>query len=67
MMTSRLHNIIIREQHEEASLDTLVAKQCKPSLFRSRSSDSLGFRKAVQSYNKIAAILIICFGMIMQL
>ena len=67
MMTSRLHNIIIREQHEEASLDTLVAKQCKPSLFRSRSSDSLGFRKAVQSYNKIAAILFICFGMIMQL
>ena len=67
MMTSRFHNIIIREQQEEASLDTLVAKQCKPSQFRSRSSDSLGFRKAVQSYNKIAAILFICFGMIMQL
>ena len=67
MMTSRLHNTIIREQQEEASLDALVAKQCKPSLFRSRSSDSLGFRKAVQSYNKIAAILIICFGMIMRL
>ena len=64
MMTSRIHNIIIREQHEEASLDMLVAKQCKPSLFRSRSSDSLGFRKA---YNKIAALLFICFGMIMQL
>ena len=67
MMTSRLHNTITREQQEEASLDALVAKQCKPSLFRSRSSDSLGFRKAVQSYNKIAAILFICFGMIMQL
>ena len=66
MMTSRFHNIIIREQHEEASLDTLVDKQCKPSQFRSRSSDSLGFRKAVQSYDKIAAIIIICFGMIMQ-
>ena len=66
-MTSRLHNTIIREQQEEASLDALVAKQCKSSLFRSRSSDSLGFRKAVQSYNKIAAILIICFGIIMQL
>ena len=46
---------------------TLVAKKCKPSQFRSRSSDSLGFRKAVQSYNKIAAIITICFGMIMQL
>ena len=67
MMTSRLHNTITREQQKEASLDALVAKQYKSSLFRSRSSDSLGFRKAVQSYNKIAAILIICFGMIMQL
>ena len=67
MMTSRLHNTITREQQKEVSLDALVAKQYKSSLFRSRSSDSLGFRKAVQSYNKIAAILIICFGMIMQL
>ena len=67
MMTSRLHNTITREQQKEASLDAPVAKQYKSSLFRSRSSDSLGFRKAVQSYNKIAAILIICFGMIMQL
>ena len=67
MMTSRLHNTITREQQKEASLDAFVAKQYKSSLFRSRSSDSLGFRKAVQSYDKIAAILIICFGMIMQL
>ena len=67
MMTSRIHDVIIREQHEKPSLDTLVAKQCKPSQFRSRSSDILGFRKTVQSYNKIAAIITICFGMIMQL
>ena len=67
MMTSRIHDVTIREQHGKVSLDTLVAKQCKPSQFRSRSSDSLGFRKAVQSYNKIAAIITICFGMIMQL
>ena len=67
MMTSRLHNTITREQQKEASLDALVAKQYKSSLFRSRSSDSLGFRKAVQSYSKIAAILFMCFGMIMQL
>ena len=67
MMTSRIHDVITREQPGKASLDTLVAKQCKPSQFRSRSSDSLGFRKAVQSYNKIAAIITICFGMIMQL
>ena len=67
MMTSRLHNTITREQQKEESLDALVAKQYKSSLFRSRSSDSLGFRKAVQFYNKIAAILFICFGMIMQL
>ena len=67
MMTSRLHNTITREQQKEASLDALVVKQYKSSLFRSRPSDSLGFRKAVQSYNNIAALLIICFGMIMQL
>ena len=67
MMTSRIHDVTIREQLGKASLDTLVAKQCKPSQFRSRSSDSLGFRKAVQSYNKIATIITICFGMIMQL
>ena len=47
MMTSWIHDITIQEQHEEASLDTLVVKQCKPSQFHSRPSDSLGFRKAV--------------------
>ena len=48
MMTSRIHDVIIREQHEEASLDTLIAKQYKHSQIRSRPSDSIGFRKAVQ-------------------
>ena len=67
MMTSRIHDVIIREPPGKASLDTLVAKQCKPSQFRSRSSDSLGLRKAVQTYNKIAAIITIWFGIIMQL
>ena len=67
MMTSRLHNTITQEQQQEASLDARVAKPYKPSIFRSRASDSLGFRKAVQSYNKIAAILFMCFGIIMQL
>ena len=67
MMTSRLHNTITREQQKKASLDKCVAKPYKPSTFRSRASNSLGFRKAVQFYNKIAAILFLCFGMIMQL
>ena len=66
-MTSRIHDVIIPEPPGKASLDKRVAKPCKPSLFRSRASNSLGLRKAVQPYNKIAAILIICFGMIMQL
>ena len=67
MMTSRIHDIIIREQQEEASLDTRVAKPYKTSPLRSRPSDSLGFRKAIQYSNKLAAIITICFGMIMQL
>ena len=67
MMTSRIHDVTIQVQHGKVSLDTLVAKQYKPSQIRSRPSDSLGFRKAVQSYNKIAAIITLCFGMIMQL
>ena len=67
MMTSRLHNTITREPPGKASLDKCVAKPYKPSTFRSRTSNSLGFRKAVQFYNKIAAILFLCFGMIMQL
>ena len=66
-MTSRIHDVIIPEPPGKASLDKIVAKPCKPSLFRSRASNSLGLRKAVQPYNKIAAILIICFGIIMQL
>ena len=65
-MTSRINDVIIPEPPGKASLDKCVAKPCKPSIFRSRASNSLGFRKAVQSYNKIAAILFICFGMIMQ-
>ena len=67
IMTSLLHNTITRQQQQQSSLDARVAEQCNSSFFRLRSSDSLGFRKAVQSYNKIAAILFMCFGIIMQL
>ena len=67
MMTSRIHDVTIREQHGKASLDTLVAKQYKHSQVRSRPSDSIGFRKAVQYYNKMAAIITVCFGIIIQL
>ena len=67
MMTSQIHDVTIQVRHGKVSLDTLVAKQYKPAQLRSRPSDSLGFRKAVQSYNKIAAIIIVCFGIIMQL
>ena len=51
MMTSLLHNTITRQQQQQSSLDARVAEQCNSSLFRLRSSDSLGFRKAVQSYD----------------
>ena len=67
IMTSRLHNTVTREQQQPASLDARVAKHYKSCHISSRSSGSLGFRKAVQSYNKIAAILFMCFGIIMQL
>ena len=67
MMTSRLHNTITREPPGKASLDKCVANSYKPSTFHSRASNSLGFRKAVQCYNKIAAMLFLCFGIIMQL
>ena len=67
MMTSRLHNTITREPPGKAGLDKCVAKPYKPSTFRSRASNGLGFRKAVQFYNKIAAMLFLCFGIIMQL
>ena len=67
-MTSLLHNTVTQEQQQQpTSLAARVAEQCNSSLFRLRSSDSLGFRKAVQSYNMIAAILFMCFGIIMQL
>ena len=66
-MTSRINDVIVHEPPGKASLDKCVAKPYKPSTFRSRASNSLGFRKAVQFYNKIAAILFLCFGMIMQL
>ena len=66
-MTSRINDVIIHEPPGKASLDKCVAKPYKPSTFRSRASNSVGFRKAVQFYNKIAAILFLCFGMIMQL
>ena len=67
IMTSRLHNTVTQEQQQPASLDARVAKQYKSCHVSSRSSDGLGSRKAVQSYNKIAAILFMCFGIIMQL
>ena len=67
IMTSRLHNTVSQEHQQPSSLDARVAKQYKSCHISSRSSGSLGFRKAVQSYNKIAAILFMCFGIIMQL
>ena len=67
IMTSRLHNTVSQEQQQPLSLDARVAKQYKSCHISSRSSGSLGFRKAVQSYNNIAAILFMCFGIIMQL
>ena len=67
IMTSLLHNTVTQEQQQPTSLDARVAKQYKSCHISSRSSGSLGFRKAVQSYNKIAAILFMCFGIIMQL
>ena len=66
-MTSLLHNTVAQEQQQPTSLDARVAKQYKSRHISSRSSGSLGFRKAVQSYDKIAAILFMCFGIIMQL
>ena len=66
-MTSLLHNTVAQEQQQPTSLATRVAKQYKSCHIRSRSSGSLGFRKAMQSYDKIAAILFMCFGIIMQL
>ena len=62
MMMSRILDVTIQEQHGKASLDTLVAKQYKHSQVRSRPSDSIGFRKAVQYYNKMDAIItVFCY------
>ena len=67
-MTSLLHNTVaLRQQQQLSSLDARVAKQYKSRHVRSWLSGSLGFGKAWQSYNKIAAILFICFGIIMRL
>ena len=66
-MTSLLHNTVAQRQQQPSGLDARVAKQYKSRHISSRSSNSLEFRKAVQSYGKIAAILFMCFGMIMQL
>ena len=67
-MTSLLHNTVAQEQQQQStSLAVRVAKQYKSRHVRSRSSGSLGFRKALQSYDKIAAIIFMCFGIIMQL
>ena len=67
MMTSWLYNTITREPPGKASLDKCVANSYEPSTFHSRASNSLGFRKAGQCSNKIAAMLFLCFGIIMQL
>ena len=66
-MTSLLHNTVAYRQQQPTSLDARVAKQYKSHHISSRSSGSLGFRKAMQSYDKIATILFMCFGIIMQL
>ena len=66
-MTSLLPNTVAQEQQQSTSLAGRVAKQYKSRHISSRTSNSLEFRKAVQSYGKIAAILFMCFGMIMQL
>ena len=66
-MTSPLHNTVAQRQQQPSSLDARVAEQYKSRHVRSRSSGSLGFRKALQSYDKIAAMLFMCFGIIMQL
>ena len=67
-MTSPLHNTVaLRQQQQPSSLDARVAKQYNFRHVRSRLSGSLGFERALQSCNKIAAMLFICFGIIMQL
>ena len=67
-MTSLLHNTVAQEQQQQStSLAVRVAKQYKSRHIHSRSSGSLGFRKALQSYDKIAAMLFMRFGIIMQL
>ena len=57
MVTSWIDDVTIREQHGKLSLDTLVAKQCKQTQVRLRSFAKIGFRKAVQGYNKMVAII----------
>ena len=67
-MTSPLHNTVaLRQQQQPSSLDARVAKQYNSRHVRSRLSGSLGFERALQSCIKIAAMLFICFGIIMQL
>ena len=67
-MTSLLHNTVSQKQQQQStSLAVRVAKQYKSRHVRSRLSGSLRFGKALQSCIKIAAMLFICFGIIMQL
>ena len=67
-MTSLMHYTVSQKQQQQStSLAVRVAKQCNSRHVRSRSSDGLGFGKALQSCIKIAAMLFICFGIIMQL
>ena len=67
-MTSPLPNTVaLRQQQQPSSLDARVAKPYNSRHVHSRLSGSLRFGKALQSCIKIAAMLFICFGIIMQL
>ena len=67
-MTSLLHNTVsATQQQQSTSLAVRVAKQCNSRNVCSRSSGGLRLGKALQSCIKIAAMLFICFGIIMQL
>ena len=67
-MTSLLHNTVsATQQQQSTSLAVRVAKQCNSRNVCSRSSGGLRLGKALQSCVKIAAMLFICFGIIMQL
>ena len=57
-MTSLLHNTVAQRQQQPSGLDARVAKQYKSRHISPRSSNSLEFRKALQSYNKSCHIIL---------